>query len=209
MSPPGEPSAAPTLIKLGGSLLDLPGLRGRLTAVLAAHPRPALLVGGGATTDVVRRMDRVHGLGEEASHWLATRGLTLNAHIMAALLGDAVVVSDEPQMRGAWAAGKTPVLDAFAFLARDERSSESPLPHQWAAGSDSVGARISRMLNAAAYVLLKSTPLPEGIDAAEASRRGIVDERFPEEARHLPRVLVVNLRAEPTTTTQMRLPENG
>jgi aspartokinase-like uncharacterized kinase len=198
----GEASR-PTVLKLGGSLLDLPGLRDKLRAVLAAFPRPALLVGGGGTTDVVRAMDKCHGLGEETSHWLATRGLTLNGHIVAALLGESVVVADRAAMSAAWAIGKTPVLDALAFLEEDERTSIAPLPHTWSATSDSVGARIARLLGADTYVLIKSTPLPTGVDAAEAARRGIVDEWFPNEAVHLRRIVVVNLRADPWSTQEM------
>jgi aspartokinase-like uncharacterized kinase len=189
----------PTVLKLGGSLLELPGLRERLAGVIAAFERPALLVGGGPTTDVVRMMDRLHGLGEEASHWLATRGLSLNGHIVAALLGRAAVVASRAEIAAAWAAGKTPVLDAIAFLEQDAHQSVEPLPHTWAAASDAVGARIARLLAARQYVLIKSAPLPEGIGVIEAARRGIVDEWFPHEAVHLPRIVYVDLRAEPPT----------
>ena len=70
------------VVKVGGSLYDLPDLGSRLRAWLTeqcAGDDVVLVPGGGGTADVIRHFDRVHGLGEETSHWLALRALTLNA----------------------------------------------------------------------------------------------------------------------------------
>src|SRR5262245_8668077 len=73
----GGGGAGVIVVKVGGSLFDHqrlgPGLREYLDALA---PAEVLLVpGGGAVVDAVRELDRVHGLGEEASHWLALRAL--------------------------------------------------------------------------------------------------------------------------------------
>src|SRR5262249_50947889 len=80
------------VVKVGGSLYDLPGLGARLRAWLERLPsREVLLVpGGGPAADVVRDLDRLHRLGEEAAHWLALRALSVNARFLAALLPGAV-----------------------------------------------------------------------------------------------------------------------
>ena len=52
--------------KIGGSLLLLHDLAARLLKLLSRSPhcRSLLIVGGGATTDVVRRWDTIHQLGD-------------------------------------------------------------------------------------------------------------------------------------------------
>ncbi len=61
------------VVKVGGSLYDLPDLGPRLRGFLASLKDVDRLIvpGGGATTDAIRLFDRDHGLGPEQSHWLA------------------------------------------------------------------------------------------------------------------------------------------
>ena len=112
------------VVKVGGSLFDLPDLGRRLRDFLADLPDNDRLVvpGGGATADVVRAYDHRHGLGEEASHWLALRACSLNAHFLAVLLPEAHIV---PQPR----CGLN-ILDPLAFALEDE-GREAALPHTW------------------------------------------------------------------------------
>jgi aspartokinase-like uncharacterized kinase len=90
------------VVKVGGSLFDLPELGPRLTRWLVQlAPADVLLVpGGGPTADVVRGLDARHGLGEEKSHWLALRALAFNAHFLASLLHGSTVVESVNARRG-------------------------------------------------------------------------------------------------------------
>ena len=169
----------PVVVKVGGSLYDLPDLGARLSRWLdtdarVAPPAPVLLVpGGGAAADVVRNLDRRHGLGEEAAHWLALRALGFNAHFLAALLGAPVVQEYEP--RG----GRVQVLDAFAFLRADEeRHGTATIPHSWEATADTVAARVAVAVQGRRLVLLKSVTVPSGDDWEAAAREGFVDPLF-------------------------------
>src|SRR5215475_7098934 len=76
------------VVKVGGSLFDLPDLGTRLADWLTGLKTPNMLLipGGGQTANLVRAWDRQHQLGEETSHWLALRALTFNAHFLAGLL---------------------------------------------------------------------------------------------------------------------------
>lgn len=183
-------------MKVGGSLLGWPGLGPRLRNWLAAEAalKVLLVPGGGPATDMVRRYDATHRLGEEVSHWLALRALALNAHALATLVpGSEVVEVDGPGVweEGSWRVG---VVDAFATLEADERRDPArALPHDWDAASDSVAARVARIAGATHLVLLKSADAPD-TDWAECARRGFVDPRFPGElAPGLP-VAAVNFR---------------
>jgi aspartokinase-like uncharacterized kinase len=180
--------------KVGGSLYDLPDLSPRLRAWLAGvqGARVLLVPGGGPTVDAIRRLDAVHTLGEEASHWLALQALSVNAHFLASLLPDVPVV-ETPHTSPFSVA----VLSPWPFL-RDDEGRAGCLPHHWDVTSDSVAARAAVLLGATELVLLKSVtiPLPPDGDWRDASCRGWIDGYFPQVVCQRPelRVRAVNLR---------------
>jgi aspartokinase-like uncharacterized kinase len=169
------PSSGPIVVKVGGSLFDLPDLGPRLQTWLDSLPtRNVLLVpGGGPTADVVRDLDRWHALGEERAHWLALRALTLNAYFLAELLPNAAVV----ERLGDWRRDGPAIVDAHAFARLDE-GLPACLPHSWAVTSDAVAARVAVVSRARELVLLKSADPPAGADWRAAARAGYVDDVF-------------------------------
>ena len=183
-----------TIVKVGGSLYDLPDLRARLQRWLMQTPDALLVPGGGPTADVVRRFDQTHGLGEERAHWLALDALQLNAHFLAWLLPSARVV-DHPEQASA---GGVTILNAFQFLSGEKAACrKGRLPHCWAVSSDAIAARAAVVAEAEHLVLLKSVTIPQGMDWEEAGERGFVDEWFARTVRPaLPQLKVsaVNLR---------------
>lgn len=165
-----------TVVKVGGSLFDWPELGPRLRDWLTKLPAPSvfLVPGGGPTTDVVRDLDRRHGLGEEKSHWLALRALTLNAHFLADLLPDCRVLQTPADHRGGVA-----VLDLLPFCLADERDHPADaLPHSWSVTSDSIAARVAITVGACELVLLKSITIPPQISWDQAADAGYVDRSF-------------------------------
>lgn len=194
--------ASPRLVvKVGGSLFDLRGLGGRLQQWLAGQRgRDVLLLpGGGPVVNVLRGLDRRHRLGDEAAHWLALHALTLNAHLLAALLAPrAEVVERLDACQALWRQGGVPVMDGYAFARADE-GRPGCLPHSWAVTSDSLAARLAEVSGAERLVLLKSVTLPEGTEWSEAGRRGYVDPFFAEVVGRVPalQVQAVNFREWP------------
>jgi aspartokinase-like uncharacterized kinase len=191
------PSVA--VVKVGGSLYDLPDLGSRLRRWLAeqcSDTHVVLIPGGGPLADTIRHFDQCHELGEEASHWLALRALTVNAHFLAALLAPSCVLGDVAELPCAWDMGQLPILDVHEF-ARGDEGCVGCLPHSWAVTSDALAARVAVVTQARQLVLLKSLTLPQGVDWREAGRRGLVDEMFADILLNAPsdlRVRVVNLR---------------
>jgi aspartokinase-like uncharacterized kinase len=183
------------VVKVGGSLFDLPDLGPRLRAFLASLPDSDRLVvpGGGAAADAVRALDRTHDLGPEVSHWLALRACALAAHFLSALLPGAPVVAAPCAGRG------LAVLDALAFAQADDS-----LPHSWDTTSDAVAARAAAVAGGE-LVLLKSVTVPAGWTWHEAAQAGLVDPVLPGIVdRAGLRVRAVNLREWPPRCGQAR-----
>src|SRR5262249_3554388 len=173
--PRGADMPAPAVVvKVGGSLFDLPDLGPRLRRFLDERETSEVLLvpGGGITANAVRQLDRWQGLGEEHSHWLALRAMTLNAWFLAALLPNATGIKELRVYRAAVTAGKVPILDAHVFCQADELRLGG-LPHSWTVTSDSVAMRAAAVFGARRLVLLKSVPLPPEIDWGEAAERGL------------------------------------
>ena len=205
--PSADPASA-VVVKVGGSLYDLPdlgpllgrwldeqcsphapregphaereGYTERPHAEREGYTVPAVLVpGGGPAADVVRDLDRRHHLGEETAHWLALHAVTLNAHFLARLLRER-----NPVVSGAVAAWpglwRRGVLPILDAhaFARADEALSDHLPHCWQATSDSMAARVALVAGARRLVLLKSVTIPAGISWEEAARQGYVDPLF-------------------------------
>jgi 5-(aminomethyl)-3-furanmethanol phosphate kinase len=150
------------VVKVGGSLFDHPRLGVGLRMYLnSLAPSEVLLVpGGGAAAEAVRELDRIHQLGEEASHWLAIAAMDVMGGVLRTLV---------PAVR---------VLECLAF-ARADGSRPGSLPHVWDVTSDSIAARAAAVLGANRLVLLKSVDVADGTTCDEWSRLGWVDAHFP------------------------------
>jgi len=196
MTPAPLPGPVPPIvIKVGGSLYDWAELGERLRAWLRCEVNgPALLVpGGGRSVNEVRELDQKHQLGEEKAHWLALRAMSVNAHLLLHLAPDAVLVKSLEVCASVWQRQRLAVLDAHAFAQLDD-GFEGSLPHAWAVTSDSVAARVARLLGATKLVLLKSADNPFNGDWSEAGRQGYVDAWFAYAVGENLTVEVVNLR---------------
>jgi aspartokinase-like uncharacterized kinase len=168
----------PIVVKVGGSLFNLPDLGVRLKAWLKTLPcgKVILIAGGGAAADVIRAMDRIHRFGEEKSHWLALESLALTTSLLRALAPPSLAVQD---------------LHAFACW---DEGRPGSLPHRWDVTSDSLAARVCEVKGTGELILLKSVTIPPEIDWTEASRRGYVDAFFPTMVARGIKVRAVNFR---------------
>ena len=214
------------VVKVGGSLFDHPALGSALrTFVERLAPAEVLLVaGGGPVADAVRELDRVHGLGEEAAHWIALRALAVTATFLEGIMGEPTPPAPLPEGRGVNARGASsdtpeviargmsvspppfreggvgssplPILDCFAF-AREDDSRPGALPHTWSVTTDSIAARAAIVFRAERLVLLKSVDVPPGMPWEDAAAIGWVDAHFPQVAATLAcPVEVVNFRRQ-------------
>lgn len=154
------------VVKVGGSLLDCPGLGPALNHWLNTLNESVTLVpGGGLCADAVRTYDRIHKVGDERSHWLALRAMAVTAELIRGLIGENPTIT---------------ILDADEFCRND-----SVLPHSWAVTSDSIAARFAEQQHASRLILLKSANLPDHMSWQEAAIRDYVDAYFPQAVARL------------------------
>jgi 5-(aminomethyl)-3-furanmethanol phosphate kinase len=181
------------VVKLGGSLLDLPDLIERLRRWLASQGVTAnvLLIGGGRLVDVLRDYDVLHSLNDGQAHWLAIRAMQLQARMIASLLPEATWFDGPPRQR----MDPLAILDPFRFLQIADRQHPSgPLPQSWNVTSDSIAARAADLLGADELVLLKSALPLQGATREAAMTAHYVDPHFLEASRPLQRIRCVDLR---------------
>jgi 5-(aminomethyl)-3-furanmethanol phosphate kinase len=197
----------PVVVKVGGSLFDWPDLPACLSAYLedrrSGGERLVVLAGGGRAADLIRGLDRLFTLGDVRAHHLALRSLDLTAHILAALVPVLDVADDLSAPEAVWDRRRIPVLAPCRFLDDDETRASDPLPPSWDVTSDSIAARLAVRLGARELVLLKSAPIPPGINRREAARLGLVDPVFPEVSRDLERVVYRDLRESTCSTCEI------
>jgi aspartokinase-like uncharacterized kinase len=181
------------VVKLGGSLLDWPELAASVRAWLARQPAAAnvLIVGGGALVEKLRELDRAQPMPPATIHWLAVRAMSLTAAIFAERLPEATLADSLEQLRLA-DTDVPQILDIERFL-REDRGTPHALPECWDVTSDSIAARVARILGASELVLLKSA-LPRDTTSRDTlARLGYVDAYFPRASKGL-NVRSVNLR---------------
>ncbi len=185
------------VIKVGGSLLDWPELPRRLGAWLIENPaqQQLLIAGGGEFTDVIRKADSVHGLGEEVSHMLCLEALSVTARLLGQLLRLRVVEELQPDKETYFGVAqiRACVFNPLRFLTHNEAGlSGTRLPRTWQATTDSVAARVAVCLGADELVLLKSAS-PTTSVLVDLAGAGYVDDHLPVAAQGLA-VRLVNLR---------------
>lgn len=186
------------VVKVGGSLFDLPDLATRLQYWLNVQPtaRNILVPGGGKLVDELH-LDAVRdSLSEKESHWEAIRRMSLNAKWMSKhLLG---FECDSSLMYLTWAIGwanSSPIVFSPEVWLRDQEpvTVGTPLPESWDVTSDSIAARLAICTGADELVLLKSAD-PPSRDLQELADIGYVDKFLPKLAGELPPWRCVNLR---------------
>ncbi|HBN77822.1 MAG TPA: hypothetical protein DD473_18835 [Planctomycetaceae bacterium] len=187
-----------TLVKIGGSLLEWPEFPVRLSQFLDGIPSPILIVGGGKTTDVVRRWDELYQLGEEASHCLAISSLDLTARLLFQLLPNSQLCDSSISCLNLLNYKKIPIILPGQWIATLEPDSTTVLPHHWQTTSDSIALWLSAELRISRLILLKSVDLPEIWDWNEIAELELIDAEFPRLLKRLnfnPSISWENLRS--------------
>ena len=197
-------SPAIRVIKVGGSLLDMPDLAKQLRDWLAnqslAHN--VLVVGGGSLVEQVRRWHRrqppaeTEMLDEVTAHWICIDLMSVTARLLHAWLPDLKFTAEMRLLKRRLQETGETLFDLAKWLRSEEATLPGTrLPCQWEVTCDSIAARLAVVLAADELVLLKSSwPDTQDPSLVALAEEGYIDRMFPLLAPELPPLRLVNLR---------------
>ncbi len=174
------------VIRVGGSLLDLPALHTLLDQLRnALRPAPLLLItGGGHAADVIRELDARFALPTAKAHWDAIAAMSFNAEVLVRTGHGLQLVASRDTALRVQKSGHIPVLDTLTHLRTPGIATAAQLPESWDVTSDSIAAAILRDWQGAKLILAKSCAPPEA-DIRALAAANAVDRYFPMASRGL------------------------
>jgi aspartokinase-like uncharacterized kinase len=161
------------IVKLGGSLARH-GQFARWVEALRHYRSGAIIVpGGGPFADCVRETQRYMRFDDAAAHRMALLAMEQYAIACASSFPDALLVSDEAQLRPIGEGRIAFWLPGRMTLGADD------LPENWQVTSDSLAAWLAMRLDAPGLVIVKSVDAKTDPVSADALvEREIVDPLF-------------------------------
>lgn len=202
------------VVKVGGSLFDLPDLGQRLRQWLASQ-RPAhnvLIAGGGPLVEQIRAWHAEEPIEDAAAHWMCVDLLTVTAHMLHAWMPDIPLVEDDCLLCQRVGEPGATIFGPAPWMRHSEPGLPGTwLPSNWETTSDSIAGRLAAALLADEFVLMKSA-LPRRKTSRELSALaavGYIDSVLAQMAPELPPTRLVNLRALPPIEGRVPRPGEG
>jgi len=202
------------VVKVGGSLFDLPDLGQRLRQWLAAQP-PAhnvLLAGGGPLVEQIRTWHADEPIEDAAAHWMCVDLLTVTAHMLHAWMPEIPLVEDDCLLCQRVGEPGATIFGPAPWMRHSEPGLPGTwLPSSWETTSDSIAGRLAAALVADEFVLMKSA-LPRRRTSRELSAMaaaGYIDSVLAQMAPELPPTRLVNMRSWPPIEARVPRPGEG
>ena len=164
------------IVKLGGSLLDYPGLK-KWLEVLSNTAAPMVIVpGGGPLANAVRNAQMHRKFTDAVGHHMGLLAMEQNAYYLSRLNPKLEPCDNWPAMQKSLANGKLPVwLPAQMVMA------DPDIVRDWTVTSDSLSVWLASRIQCDGLILVKSCPLSgKHTTAKQLSQKGIVDQSFPQ-----------------------------
>lgn len=199
------PAPRRIVLKIGGSLLDLPDLGPRLQRLLekTATGSVTLVAGGGELVEVIRRWHQQGLTSAAEAHHLAMQALDVTALRLTQLLPRSRLCSSPAAAADAWRDGLCAVVQPQRWFERSAGWFSDPprlpgglLPESWSVTSDTLSACVAIDLNAEELWLVKSIPAPSSCVWNELAEQGLVDHCFARVAPLIRDIGWVNLRGD-------------
>lgn len=165
--------ARPTVIKLGGSLVE----SGRLSAILktVGHARLGCVIvpGGGTFADAVRSAQTEHKFPQAVAHRMAILAMHQSGMMLCAMHARLQPAETLAAIRQAIAESRIPV-----WLPLKLAEGDTTISRDWKTTSDGLAARLAERMGRAPVVLVKSCRVPRSASADRLAKDGIVDPTF-------------------------------
>lgn len=178
------------MIKVGGSLLDFPGLPERLQSLMNSLATPSLLLaGGGRFADEVRRLDAIHHWPIELSHRIAIQSMSVSAALLSQWLS-LPLAQTHHQAERFISEGASAVIEIGQW------DGIETLPASWTITSDSLAAWAAQKCRIQCLILAKSVDLPGSTKSfRELAEQGYIDSSLSDYSANLSQIEWVNLRS--------------
>lgn len=185
------------VVKVGGSLLSRPNLPSDLDRWLVQQTsaETAVIVGGGARVDAVRRSDQLAPGNQIDIHWKCVDLLEQTRNHMATLIDwDTVSTSEELDrcIDVGFPSDRPTLVSVCSFY---DRRTRVDVPLDWRTTSDTIAAILAIRAKADELVLLKSCEVDPCADIQSLADRGIVDEALPQVGQDIALIRVERLDA--------------
>lgn len=194
------------VVKVGGSLLDLPDLPQRLRGWLRRQSpgHQVLVAGGGPLVDQVRRWNDQSPIDDQRAHWMCVELLDVTSRLLHAWLPELPYLDDDRTLCQRVGQPGATIFAPGRWL----RDAEPGLPgtwlsYNWETTSDAIAGRLAVALSSHELVLLKST-LPQAAvanDLTALATGGFLDPTLARMAHQLPPTRLVDLRTTPPRET--------
>ncbi|WP_437191465.1 amino acid kinase family protein [Planctomicrobium sp. SH527] len=195
-------SNSTTVLKVGGSLFDLPEFASRLREYLDTEAGGVVIVaGGGRFADEIRRLQQIHNFSNEIAHNLAINTMSTSARLLGEIL-QLPVIHSWSEIAGTFSRNQIAVLDVSLKVFNEGEAHPRylldglhELPASWDVTSDSIAAWVAIRSQAERLILGKSVSLPPAPYTLQSlANAGYVDAQFPTIASHANNLEWLNLR---------------
>ena len=192
-----------TVVKLGGSLLDLDDVADRLTCSVTELHNPVVVGGGGPTANLGRQWHTRRLVDSSEAHRLAIAAMSFNAVNLCGNDRRMCLVSSKPEATAAAKRGKVPLIDILQVLKSEQVSNphDPGLPVSWDVTSDSIAAWLARVWEGE-LCLLKSVE-------AGSNPAVHLDAWFQSALGNRTQFMWVNLRSSDRVPTNITLSHTG
>jgi 5-(aminomethyl)-3-furanmethanol phosphate kinase len=164
------------VVKLGGSLMGTPALKGWLDALVEFGDGKVVIVpGGGVFADTVRDAQAKTGIDDATSHQMAVLAMDQYATLMTGLNAELVMASSELEIAECGWQHRAVVWKPSLMVLADR-----DLPTNWDLTSDSLAAWLAAKLNAEHLLVVKSLSPShvQKVDVESLMLDGVVDLYF-------------------------------
>jgi len=170
------------VVKLGGSLMGSPALKGWLDALAQYGDGKIVIVpGGGIFADAVREAQAQTFINDATAHQMAVLAMDQYAMLMTGLNPDLVMASSELEIAENGWQHRAVIWKPSAMVLADKS-----LPMTWDLSSDSLAAWLAAKLNAEHLLIVKSlTQITDAhMNLDSLIEAGWVDKCFAQYAAH-------------------------
>ena len=189
------------VVKIGGSLLELPDLVSRIDSWNLAQPfAPTIwIVGGGKQVNEIRRQQQERPIDPADAHWKCIELMDSNSRKVANWFPEWAIATE---LLISMETGQPPnnlLLQTGGWLRENDA-----LPESWDVTSDSIAAHVASTIGAAELVLLKSGESPPTESIPELCANGYVDLYFADAVAAFSQptpIRMVNFKSDDFTQT--------